>query len=218
MEQQYDFKQDQQKTQKKLEEIYESLKKHFTNEKDEKAETVKQLMQNLEGKEVPVHIMKVINEEVSRFLQMEKHHSEVQVTRTYLEYLTKMPYGVQSEENFDLKFAKTELDSGHYGLDEVKQRILEFIAVGKLKGTVQGKILCFVGPPGVGKTSIGESIAKALGRKFVRIAMGGDKDTSSLKGFRRTYVGAIPGKIVRALKTAEVENPLILIDEVDKLG
>lgn len=100
----------------------------------------------------------------------------------------------------------------------MKQRILEFIAVGKLQNSVQGKILCFVGPPGVGKTSIGESISKALGRKYVRIALGGDKDTSTLKGFRRTYVGAIPGKIVRALKTAEVENPVILIDEVDKIG
>lgn len=149
---------------------------------------------------------------------MDKHHSEVQVTRTYLEYLTKMPYGVSSPENFDLKFAKEVLDQGHYGLDEVKQRILEFIAVGKLHNSVQGKILCFVGPPGVGKTSIGESISKSLGRKFVRIALGGAQDTSTLKGHRRTYVGAIPGKIVKALKTAEVENPVILIDEVDKIG
>jgi ATP-dependent Lon protease len=123
------------------------------------------------------------------------------VTRNYLEYLTKMPYGVCSTDNFDLRTARFELDAGHYGLQEVKQRILEFIAVGKLRNSVQGKILCFVGPPGVGKTSIGEGISKALGRKFVRIAVGGDKDTSSLKGFRRTYVGAIPGKIVRALKT-----------------
>lgn len=149
---------------------------------------------------------------------MEKHHSEVQVTRTYLEYLTKMPWGVRTEENYDIKKAKEVLDEGHYGLDDVKQRILEFIAVGKLQHSVQGKILCFVGPPGVGKTSIGASISKALGRKYVRIALGGDKDTATLKGFRRTYVGAIPGKIVKALKTAEVENPIILIDEVDKLG
>lgn len=149
---------------------------------------------------------------------MEKHNSEIQVTRNYLEYLTKMPYGVRSEENFDIKMAKETLDEGHYGLDDVKQRILEFIAVGKLHNSVQGKILCFVGPPGVGKTSIGDSIAKSLGRKYVRIALGGDRDTASLKGFRRTYVGAVPGKIVRALKTAEVENPVILIDEVDKIG
>lgn len=103
-------------------------------------------------------------------------------------------------------------------MQDVKQRILEFIAVGKLNKSVQGKILCFVGPPGVGKTSIGESIAKSLGRQFHRISMGGDRDTAALKGFRRTYLGAQPGKIVRALKTVEVENPVILIDEVDKIG
>jgi ATP-dependent Lon protease len=175
-------------------------------------------MSELEGKEVPEHIMKVIDEEMKRFVSMEKHHSEMQVTRTYLEYLCKMPYGIKSEENFDLKLARDVLDKGHYGLEDVKQRILEFIAVGKLHNSVQGKILCFVGPPGVGKTSIGESIASALGRKYVRIALGGVSDTSALKGHRRTYVGAIPGKIVRALKTAEVENPVIMIDEVDKLA
>lgn len=129
-----------------------------------------------------------------------------------------MPYGVYSEENFDIAMAKAILDKGHYGMEDVKQRILEFIAIGKLNQSVQGKILCFVGPPGVGKTSIGQSIAKALGREFHRISLGGDRDTSALKGFRRTYVGAVPGKIVRALKTVEVENPVILIDEVDKLG
>jgi len=129
-----------------------------------------------------------------------------------------MPYGVYSEDNFDIRMAKDILDKDHYGMDEVKDRILEFIAVGKLNNSVQGKILCFVGPPGVGKTSIGASIAESLGREFHRIAMGGDRDTSALKGFRRTYVGAVPGKIVRALKTVEVENPVLLIDEVDKLG
>lgn len=218
LEQQYDFKKDQAKTQKKLEEIYESLKKHFSNDSDEKQNQVKELLANLEGKTVPDYVMKVINEEIQRFMQMEKHHSEWQVTKTYLEYLTKMPYGVYSEENFDIAMAKDILDQGHYGMDDVKQRILEFIAVGKLNQSVQGKILCFVGPPGVGKTSIGQSIAKSLGREFHRISLGGDRDTSALKGFRRTYVGAVPGKIVRALKTVEVENPVILIDEVDKLG
>lgn len=129
-----------------------------------------------------------------------------------------MPYGLYSQENFNITMAKDILDETHYGMDDVKQRILEFIAVGKLNNSVQGKILCFVGPPGVGKTSIGESIAKSLGREYHRISMGGDRDTSALKGFRRTYVGAVPGKIIRALKTVQVENPVILIDEVDKLG
>ena len=162
--------------------------------------------------------MKTINEELQRFLQMDKNSGEMQVTRTYLEYLTKMPYGVRSVENFDLARAREILDEGHYGMEDVKQRILEFIAVGKLHNSVQGKILCFVGPPGVGKTSIGKSIADSLGRKFIRIALGGATDTSTLKGHRRTYVGAVPGKIVKALKTAEVENPVILIDEIDKIG
>jgi ATP-dependent Lon protease len=132
--------------------------------------------------------------------------------------LTALPFGVRSDENFDIQKAREALDDGHFGMDEVKQRILEFIAVGKLKNSIQGKILCFVGPPGVGKTSIGKGIAEALGRKFVRIALGGSTDTSTLKGHRRTYVGAIPGKIIKALKTSEVENPVVLIDEVDKIG
>ena len=121
---------------------------------------MQEFLKCLEGKAVPDHIMKVINEEIKRFLSMEKHHSEMQVTRTYLEYLTKMPYGVSTEENFDIRQAKQILDQSHYGMDDVKKRILEFIAVGKLKTSVHGKILCFVGPPGVGKTSIGESIAQ----------------------------------------------------------
>ena len=172
----------------------------------------------MQGKAIPAKVMKIIDEEMSRFSQMDKMHSEYQNLKTYLEYLTKMPYGVFSEDNFDIKLAKSILDEGHYGMEEVKQRILEFIAVGKLNNSVQGKILCFVGPPGVGKTSIGESIAKSINREFHRIALGGDRDTATLKGHRRTYVGAIPGKIVRALKQVEVENPVILIDEVDKLG
>mmetsp|Transcript_19194 Transcript_19194/g.29401 ORF Transcript_19194/g.29401 Transcript_19194/m.29401 type:complete len:203 (+) Transcript_19194:849-1457(+) len=164
LEQQYDFKKDQAKTQKKLEEIYESLKSHFSKDTDEKQVQVKQLLDNLKDKTVPDQVMKVINEEIQRFMQMEKQHSEWQTTKTYLEYLTKMPYGLYSEDNFDISMAKDILDKGHYGMDDVKERILEFIAVGKLKNSVQGKILCFVGPPGVGKTSIGASIAESLGR------------------------------------------------------
>lgn len=194
------------------------MKKHFSTDSDEKEKHVKKLLDNIKDKTVPAEVMKVIDEEIQKFMQMEKHHSEWQVTKTYLEYLTKMPYGIYSDENFDISMAKDILDKGHYGMDDVKQRILEFIAVGKLNNSVQGKILCFVGPPGVGKTSIGESIAESLGRQFHRISMGGDRDTSALKGFRRTYVGAVPGKIIRALKSVEVENPVILIDEVDKLG
>src|SRR5690606_15501450 len=120
------------------------------------------------------------------------------------------------EDNFDLKHAKEVLDRDHYGLQKVKERILEFIAVGKLRGSVQGKIICFVGPPGTGKTSIGKSIASALGREYFRFSVGGVTDVSEIKGHRRTYLGAMPGKLVQILKQAKTANPLILIDEIDK--
>ena len=132
--------------------------------------------------------------------------------------MTTLPFGISTEENFDISKARTILDEGHYGMDDVKERILEFIAVAKLKGTVHGKIICFVGPPGVGKTSIGKSIAEAIGRKFVRISLGGDTDTHVLKGFRKTYIGSEPGKIVKALRTCGSDNPVIVLDEIEKLG
>ncbi len=132
--------------------------------------------------------------------------------------MSNLPFGVTTQETFDIEKAKELLDAGHYGMDDVKDRILEFIAVAKLKGSVHGKIICFVGPPGVGKTSIGKSIAEAIGRKFVRISLGGDSDTHVLKGFRKTYIGSEPGKIVKALRSCESENPVIVLDEVDKLG
>ena len=125
---------------------------------------------------------------------------------------------MSTEENFDISKAQEILDTGHYGMEDVKNRILEFIAVAKLKGNVHGKILCFVGPPGVGKTSIGKSIAEAINRKFVRISLGGDSDTHVLKGFRKTYIGSEPGKIVKALRTCGTENPVIVLDEIEKLG
>lgn len=169
--------------------------------------------------------MKIITEEIDRFQSMDKHSMESNVIRNYLDILTSLPYGITTQENMDILKAKSILDETHYGMEDIKERILECIAVGNLKGKIQGKILCFVGPPGVGKTSIGESIAKSLNRKFMRISVGGDRDTSTLKGFRRTYIGAIPGKIVKALKVTQTENPVILIDEVknsssqiDKLG
>jgi ATP-dependent Lon protease len=129
-----------------------------------------------------------------------------------------MPWGQHTRENFDIKHAKEILDEDHYGLKDVKDRILEFIAVGKLRGSVQGKIICLAGPPGVGKTSIGKSIARSLGREFFRFSVGGLADVAEIKGHRRTYVGAMPGKVIQALKKVAKENPLIMIDEIDKLG
>lgn len=136
LENQYDYSKDQAQTQKKLEEIYENLKKQFSNDIDEKQQNIKNLMDNLKGKTVPEEVMKIINEEMQRFMQMEKNHGDWQVTKTYLEYLTKMPFGVHGEDNFDIAMARDILDKGHYGMQDVKQRILEFIAVGKLNQSV----------------------------------------------------------------------------------
>lgn len=140
------------------------------------------------------------------------------MTRNYLDWITQIPWGKRSYENYNIVHATKVLDDDHYGLKDVKDRILEFIAVGKLRGSVEGKILCLSGPPGVGKTSIGKSIARALDREFFRFSVGGLTDVAEIKGHRRTYVGAMPGKVIQALKKVQTENPLILIDEIDKLG
>jgi Lon-like ATP-dependent protease len=162
---------------------------------------------------MPEAVRKVFDEEVGKLQGLEPSASEFNVTRNYLDWLTQIPWGVHSSENFELKHATQVLDEDHYGMKDVKDRILEFIAVGKLRGTVEGKIICLVGPPGVGKTSIGKSIAKALGREFYRFSVGGLTDVAEIKGHRRTYVGAMPGKVIQALKKVQTENPLIMIDE-----
>ncbi|RDL38868.1 Lon protease-like protein, mitochondrial [Venustampulla echinocandica] len=167
---------------------------------------------------MPEAVKKVFDEELNKLAHLEPAASEFNVTRNYLDWLTQIPWGQRSAENFGIKHAVTVLDEDHYGLKDVKDRILEFIAVGKLRGTVEGKILCFVGPPGVGKTSIGKSIARALNRQYYRFSVGGLADVAEIKGHRRTYVGALPGRIIQALKKCQTENPLILIDEIDKLG
>jgi Lon-like ATP-dependent protease len=166
----------------------------------------------------PAHAVKTIEEELQKLAGLEPSSSEFNVTRNYLEWLTSVPWGHSSEERLDIAQAREVLDADHYGLDDVKERILEFIAVGQLRGTTQGKIITMVGPPGVGKTSIGQSIARALDRKFFRFSVGGLSDVAEIKGHRRTYVGAMPGKLVQCLKTTGVNNPVVLIDEVDKLG
>ena len=140
------------------------------------------------------------------------------MTRNYLDWATSVPWGVYSEDNLDLKQARAALESHHDGLDDVKARITEFLAVGAFKGSIDGSILLLVGPPGVGKTSIGKSIAAALGRQFYRFSLGGMRDEAEIKGHRRTYVGAMPGKLVQALKEVEVANPVIMLDEIDKIG
>ncbi|KAL9290445.1 Lon protease 3 [Arabidopsis thaliana] len=168
---------------------------------------------------IPKHVIKVMEEEFTKLEMLEENYSDFDLTYNYLDWLTVLPWGNFSYENFDVLRAKKILDEDHYGLSDVKERILEFIAVGRLRGTSQGrKIICLSGPPGVGKTSIGRSIARALDRKFFRFSVGGLSDVAEIKGHCQTYVGAMPGKMVQCLKSVGTANPLILFDEIDKLG
>ncbi|ODV73054.1 ATP-dependent Lon protease PIM1 [Cyberlindnera jadinii NRRL Y-1542] len=166
---------------------------------------------------LPPAVQKVFDEEISKLSTLETAMSEFSVTRNYLDWITQLPWGKYTKESFDIINAKKILDEDHYGLADIKDRILEFIAVGNLLGAVDGKIICFVGPPGVGKTSIGKSIARALNRNFFRFSVGGISDVSEIKGHRRTYIGALPGRIIQGLKKTQSQNPLFLIDEIDKV-
>ncbi|KAF1775371.1 P-loop containing nucleoside triphosphate hydrolase [Phytophthora cactorum] len=204
-----------------LMEQLKAIKKELGMEKDDKDAMITKYRERLaqfEPGSIPESVNEVVEDELNKMSMLEKNSSEFNVTRNYLDWLTQLPWGKATEENFDLAKAKQILDEDHYGLKDIKERILEFIAVSKLKGDVQGKIICFVGPPGVGKTSIGKSIARSLNREFYRFSVGGLSDVAEIKGHRRTYVGAMPGKIIQCLKSTQSSNPLILIDEIDKLG
>lgn len=194
------------------------IKKELGMEKDDKDAVADKFREKIKDLTVPAHVMEVIDEELNKLSFLDPHSSEFNVTRNYLEWLTSLPWGKYSEENLKLDTAQKILEEDHYGMDDVKKRILEFIAVSQLKSSTQGKILCFHGPPGVGKTSIAKSIARALNREYYRFSVGGMTDVAEIKGHRRTYVGAMPGKIIQCLKKTKTENPLILIDEVDKMG
>lgn len=201
-----------------LMEQMKGIRRELGIESDGKDKLVENFKAKADGLAMPAEVRKVFDEELNKLAHLEPAASEFNVTRNYLDWLTQVPWGKRSAENFSISNAVKVLDEDHYGLKDVKDRILEFIAVGKLRGTVEGKILCFVGPPGVGKTSIGKSIARALNREYYRFSVGGLTDVAEIKGHRRTYVGALPGRVIQALKKCNTENPLILIDEIDKMG
>ncbi|KAM4707918.1 lon protease homolog, mitochondrial [Discoglossus pictus] len=201
-----------------LQEQLKIIKKELGLEKEDKDAIEEKFRERLKELTIPKHVMEVIDEELGKLGFLDNHSSEFNVTRNYLDWLTSIPWGKYSTENLDLRRAEEVLEEDHYGMEDVKKRILEFIAVSQLRGSTQGKILCFYGPPGVGKTSIARSIARALNREYFRFSVGGMTDVAEIKGHRRTYVGAMPGKIIQCLKKTKTENPLILIDEVDKIG
>lgn len=201
-----------------LREQLKTIKKELGIEKDDKTHDIEKFEERLKKRIVPDDIMQTIDEEMEKIQFLEPQSSEYTVCRNYLDWLTIIPWGITTEENHQLHHAQKVLDKDHYGLKDIKERILEFISVGKLSGGVKGSIICLVGPPGVGKTSVGQSIARALNRKFFRFSVGGMRDEAEIKGHRRTYIGAMPGKMIQALKHTQAMNPIIMIDEIDKIG
>jgi ATP-dependent Lon protease len=179
---------------------------------------VNDLRRQLEEISLPEVVRKQVDRELARLERLQPAMAEYGVVRAYLEWIAALPWDKKTEDNLDLRHARQVLDEDHYDIEQVKDRILEFLAVRQLKPDARGSILCFVGPPGVGKTSLGRSMARALGRKFERISVGGLRDEAEIRGHRRTYIGALPGVIIRALRDAGVRNPLLMIDEIDKMG
>ena len=185
---------------------------------DQSSVELDELREKIEALNLPEPVKEVALKEYDRLTRMSPGASEYTVSKTYIDWILELPWSVSSEDNLDLKRAEEVLNRDHYGLTDVKERILEFLAVKKLKHDMRGPILCLVGPPGVGKTSLGKSIAESMGRKFYRLSLGGMRDEAEIRGHRRTYVGAMPGRIIHGLKVTSTNNPLIMLDEIDKLG
>jgi ATP-dependent Lon protease len=192
--------------------------KEELGELGEEEEELDELGERLKKAGLPPEVDKVAQKELNRLKSIPSASSEYTVARTYLDWIADLPWSKRTDDNLDIENARSILDADHYGLQKIKKRILEYLAVRKLKNDMRGPILCFVGPPGVGKTSLGQSIARATGRKFVRLSLGGVRDEAEIRGHRRTYVGALPGRIIQSMKKAATVNPVMMLDEIDKLG